>query len=129
MSDFQTRLARLQSAYDELVTRKNEIDLRWSSGIFERYKNPVATAAHAPIFWRYDLDPQTNPLLLERIGVNGAYNTGAMYWNGWCASTSLTSLNQGYQPAACKCLVSSHEMFLSTKPLKRRTVPALIFSG
>jgi 4-O-beta-D-mannosyl-D-glucose phosphorylase len=82
MRDFQTRLARLQAAYDVLVTRKNEIDPRWSNGIFERYKHPVATAAHVPLFWRYDLDPQTNPYLLERIGVNAAFNTGAIYWNG-----------------------------------------------
>ena len=82
MSEFHTRLARLQAAHDELVTRKNEIDPRWSNGLFDRYQYPVATAAHAPLFWRYDLDPQTNPLLIERLAVNGAYNTGAIAWNG-----------------------------------------------
>jgi 4-O-beta-D-mannosyl-D-glucose phosphorylase len=82
MSEFQTRLARLQASYEELVTRKNAIDPRWSNGLFDRYQYPVATAAHAPVFWRYDLDPQTNPLLIERMGVNGAYNTGAIAWNG-----------------------------------------------
>jgi 4-O-beta-D-mannosyl-D-glucose phosphorylase len=82
MSEFQTRLARLQAAYEELITRKNEIDPRWSNGLFNRYQYPVATGAHAPIFWRYDLDPHANPWLIERLGVNAAFNTGAMFWNG-----------------------------------------------
>jgi 4-O-beta-D-mannosyl-D-glucose phosphorylase len=82
MSDFETRLTRLQAAYEELVTRKNPVDPRWNNGLFDRYQNPVVTAAHAPVFWRYDLDPRTNPYLIERIAVNGAFNTGAIAWNG-----------------------------------------------
>lgn len=82
MSDFETRLTRLQAAYEELVTRENPIDPRWNNGLFDRYQNPVVTAAHAPVFWRYDLDPRTNPYLIERIAVNGAFNTGAIAWNG-----------------------------------------------
>jgi len=42
----------------------------------------VLTAAHTPLFWRYDLDPATNPLLMERLGINAAFNVGAMEWNG-----------------------------------------------
>ena len=82
MSDFQKRLSQLQAAYEELITRKNTVDTRWSNGLFDRYLNPVATAAHAPVFWRYDLDPRTNPYLLERIGVNAAFNSGAIALNG-----------------------------------------------
>jgi 4-O-beta-D-mannosyl-D-glucose phosphorylase len=82
MSEFDSRLTRLQAAYEELITRKNEADARWSNGLFTRYKNPVATGAHAPVFWRYDLDPQTNPYLIERMGVNAAFNTGAIFLNG-----------------------------------------------
>ena len=82
MSDFQPRLSQLQAAYEELITRKNSIDPRWSNGLYDRYLNPVVTAAHAPVFWRYDLDPQTNPYLLERMGVNAAFNTGAIALNG-----------------------------------------------
>lgn len=81
MNDFYARLERLEAAYEELVTRKNQIDTRWSNGLFDRYRYPVATGAHAPIFWRYDLDPQSNPHLIERLGVNAAFNTGAMYFN------------------------------------------------
>lgn len=81
MSEFQQRLARLEAAHEALINRKNRVDPRWSNGLFERYLYPVATGAHAPIFWRYDLDPQTNPYLLERIGVNAAFNSGALYFN------------------------------------------------
>ena len=40
------------------------------------------TAAHTPVFWRYDLDEKTNPHLMERLGVNAAFNSGAMLWKG-----------------------------------------------
>ena len=82
MSDFQQRLTRLEAAHEALISQKNQVDLRWSNGLFERYLNPVATGAHAPIFWRYDLDPQTNPYLMERMGVNAAFNSGAISLNG-----------------------------------------------
>ena len=53
-----------------------------SNGIVQRYKNPVITAAHAPLHWRYDFNAATNPLGLERIGVNATFNPGAIKWNG-----------------------------------------------
>src|SRR4051812_8408952 len=43
-------------------------------------KNPVLTAAHIPLDWRYDLNEKTNPLLLERLGINAVLNPGAMKW-------------------------------------------------
>jgi 4-O-beta-D-mannosyl-D-glucose phosphorylase len=52
------------------------------NGIFDRYENPVLTAAHAPITWRYDLDPKTNPFLMERLGVNAVFNAGAILHEG-----------------------------------------------
>ncbi|MEO1624489.1 MAG: glycosidase [Bacteroidota bacterium] len=51
------------------------------NGIFHRWKHPVLTAAHAPIFWRYDLDEQRNPKLMERQGINATFNAGAILWN------------------------------------------------
>jgi 4-O-beta-D-mannosyl-D-glucose phosphorylase len=56
--------------------------LQESNGWFRRYRYPVLTAAHTPLFWRYDLDPATNPLFLERLGINAAFNVGAMEWHG-----------------------------------------------
>jgi len=52
------------------------------NGVFDRWENPVLTAAHAPLFWRYDLDPRRNPFLQERLGVNCVFNVGAIEWNG-----------------------------------------------
>ena len=52
------------------------------NGNFDRYKYPVLTGKHAPVFWRYDLDFNTNPYLMERIGVNAAFNAGAIELNG-----------------------------------------------
>jgi 4-O-beta-D-mannosyl-D-glucose phosphorylase len=80
-TDFETRRERLFRAHEDLIQRPNE-PLDDSNGWFQRYRHPVLTGAHAPLFWRYDLDPVTNPFLMERIGVNAAFNVGAMEWNG-----------------------------------------------
>src|SRR5690242_15034167 len=74
---FQKRLDMLQSAHDKLVSRTNE-QLEESNGIYHRYKYPVLTAQHAPIFWRYDLNETTNPFLAERFGINSVLNPGAI---------------------------------------------------
>ncbi|HYF66757.1 MAG TPA: glycosidase [Ohtaekwangia sp.] len=75
------KVKALFDQHEKLITRKNEPIIP-GNGIYTRYKNPILTAAHAPVFWRYDLNPETNPLLMERIGVNAAFNAGAMEWNG-----------------------------------------------
>lgn len=80
-TDFSKRLAVLNSRYEMLITRPNT-PLADHNGIYQRWENPVLTAAHAPVFWRYDLNPKTNPFLMERIGVNAAFNAGAMLFNG-----------------------------------------------
>lgn len=64
-----------------MTSRKNQVDPDWNNGIVERYRYPVLTADHTPIFWRYDLDPDTNPFLLERLGINAVFNAGAIIWN------------------------------------------------
>ncbi|MDR0798991.1 MAG: glycosidase [Dysgonamonadaceae bacterium] len=78
---FQQRLAAVTAEHEQLLALKNEPVLP-GNGIFERYKNPVLTAAHTPLFWRYDLSPETNPYFMERFGINGTFNSGAMKWNG-----------------------------------------------
>jgi 4-O-beta-D-mannosyl-D-glucose phosphorylase len=80
-ADFEARRERLFRAHEELIQRPNQ-PAADSNGWFQRYRYPVLTGAHAPVFWRYDLDPATNPFLMERIGVNAAFNVGAMEWNG-----------------------------------------------
>lgn len=53
-----------------------------TNGIVQRYNYPVLTAAHAPLHWKYDFNAATNPLGLERIGVNATFNPGAIKWKG-----------------------------------------------
>jgi len=81
MNAYKDRLKQLQTAQEKLITRKNK-RIEPGNGIFFRYKYPVLTAEHAPLAWRYDLNPETNPYMMERIGVNGAFNAGAMKFNG-----------------------------------------------
>jgi 4-O-beta-D-mannosyl-D-glucose phosphorylase len=76
------RLERLVNTHQALLMRRNVVDATWDNGVFDRFRYPVLTAAHAPLTWRYDLNPATNPLLLERLGVNAAFNAGAMLWKG-----------------------------------------------
>jgi 4-O-beta-D-mannosyl-D-glucose phosphorylase len=82
MPIFQEKFERLLSEHDALLSRPNVVDSRWSNGVFERYRYPVVTAAHTPLFWRYDFDPRSNPFLMERMGINGTFNTGAIEMNG-----------------------------------------------
>jgi 4-O-beta-D-mannosyl-D-glucose phosphorylase len=77
---FKKRLERLEQQYRELITRKNEKSEDYN-GIYKRYKYPVLTAAHIPINWRYDLNPERNPYCMERIGVNSTFNAGAIKLN------------------------------------------------
>nr|WP_294950255.1 glycosidase [uncultured Mucilaginibacter sp.] len=81
IQQFKGRLAALQQAYASLIDTDNEIE-GLGNGIFDRYKYPVLTAQHAPITWKYDLDPETNPYLMERFGINAAFNAGAIKFNG-----------------------------------------------
>ena len=82
VESFAARLERLQAAYEALVTRKNEIDTTWYNGVVDRYKYPILTAAHTPLHWRYDLNPVTNPYLMERMGINAVFNAGAIEMEG-----------------------------------------------
>ena len=79
---FEKRLAKLKKEHKKLITKKNKkIDKNYN-GIYHRYKRPVVTAAHIPLNWRYDLNYDTNPFLMQRIGVNAAFNSGAIYVDG-----------------------------------------------
>src|ERR1051325_11940422 len=81
-SSFSTRLTFLRRSQSAHLKRKNAVDPAWNNGIYERYVHPVITAKHVPIEWRYDLNPKTNPFLLERLGINATLNAGAIEWNG-----------------------------------------------
>jgi 4-O-beta-D-mannosyl-D-glucose phosphorylase len=81
MSDFAEKKAKLFAEHERLISRRN-MPVEESNGIFRRYQYPVLTAAHTPVFWRYDLNEQTNPFLMERIGINATMNAGAIKLNG-----------------------------------------------
>jgi 4-O-beta-D-mannosyl-D-glucose phosphorylase len=81
MPDFKQKVDALFAGHEALVTKKNT-PRNESNGIYTRWQNPVLTAAHAPIYWRYDLNEKTNPLLLERQGVNAVFNAGAILYQG-----------------------------------------------
>ena len=81
MSEFSERKAKVFDAYEKLIDRKNE-KTDYMGGAYDRYKYPVLTADHAPVIWRYDLDPETNPFFMERLGINAVLNSGAIELNG-----------------------------------------------
>ena len=81
MNRYNNRLHILKKEHESLISRKNKMIFS-ENGIFERYKYPILTAAHTPLEWRYDLNPETNPYLMERIGVNATMKSGAIKWNG-----------------------------------------------
>jgi len=81
MQNFEQRLSLLHNYSEKLICSPNK-SVPVSNGIYTRYENPVLTADHAPLFWRYDLNPETNPFLMERIGINATFNAGAIKFNG-----------------------------------------------
>ncbi len=78
---FDERLRQLLARHQALIDCPNEIDPE-SNGVYERYRRPVLTADHTPVWWRYDLDYQRNPHLMERLGINSVFNPGAIELDG-----------------------------------------------
>ena len=66
---------------EKLLARKNEKS-DFYNGVFDRYEYPVLTREHIPLTWRYDLNPDTNPYFMERLGINAVMNSGAIELNG-----------------------------------------------
>jgi 4-O-beta-D-mannosyl-D-glucose phosphorylase len=79
-NDFFERITKLEQEQELLLQQSNDKE-DTGNGIFDRYQNPVLTAAHTPINWRYDLNADTNPHLMERFGINAVLNAGAIKWN------------------------------------------------
>ena len=74
---FHKRVTTLTSAFNDLVTKRN-MPLESVNGIYERYENPVLTAAHVPLTWRFDFNEKANPFFMERFGINAVFNSGAI---------------------------------------------------
>lgn len=73
---------QIEAQYEALIAKKNEIDTRYENGIYDRWVNPVLTRAHVPPFWCYDPNPETNPFMMQRLGINAAFNSGALLVDG-----------------------------------------------
>ena len=80
MQTFNEKLAHERTKQEALLTRKNKISDEYN-GTYDRWVNPVLTREHAPILWRYDLNPETNPYFMERLGINAVLNAGAIELN------------------------------------------------
>jgi 4-O-beta-D-mannosyl-D-glucose phosphorylase len=78
---FHSRLQELTARYKEVTTKKN-VKEPCGNGIYDRYADPVLTREHVPLTWTYDLNPEANPWLEERLGINCVFNPGAIYFNG-----------------------------------------------
>ena len=81
LPEFSQKVKNLFEEHEKLITRKNR-KRPYSYGIYDKYEHPVVTDRHTPVFWRYDLDPASNPHLLERMGINATFNPGAIELNG-----------------------------------------------
>lgn len=79
--NFKERKQELIANHEALISKKN-FPVDYSNGVFQRYVNPILTAEHTPLFWRYDFDEVSNPYLMERIGMNATLNSGAIKWHG-----------------------------------------------
>ena len=80
--EFNKRLQKLQKQQENLITRINKKIKKNYNGIYYRYKYPILTDEHTPVHWRYDLNPATNPYLMERMGINAVFNAGAILLEG-----------------------------------------------
>ncbi|HPS81536.1 MAG TPA: glycosidase, partial [Candidatus Limiplasma sp.] len=72
----------LMAEYETLIARPNEVNQHFYNGLYERYRYPVLTREHTPPFWMYDANPSSNPYMMQRMGVNCAFNSGAILLNG-----------------------------------------------
>ncbi|NLR93389.1 glycoside hydrolase family 130 protein [Flammeovirga agarivorans] len=79
--NFKEKLVDIIEKQEVLLSKKNTPSEAYN-GIFTKYKHPIITAEHTPVYWRYDLNEATNPLLQERIGMNATFNAGAIRFNG-----------------------------------------------
>lgn len=79
--EFDQKLSDLLRKHGELIARKNA-PAHGGNGVFDRWVYPIITAAHTPILWRYDLDYETNPHLMERMAINSTFNAGAIELDG-----------------------------------------------
>lgn len=78
---FQEKVKAVREKHEKLLTRVN-LPLEDGNGIYEKYLNPIITAEHTPLEWRYDFNEKDNPYFMQRIMMNATLNSGAIKLNG-----------------------------------------------
>ena len=63
MISFQEKVKSLRERYEQLIIKANEPE-EFGNGIYTRYKNPILTAEHTPLEWRYDFNEKENTILI-----------------------------------------------------------------
>ena len=79
---YTAKITELLKNYKEVISKPNKVSTKFYNGVYDRWENPVLTRDHIPVFWKYDMNPETNPYSMERLGVNATFNSGAIYLNG-----------------------------------------------
>ena len=74
---FVEKMEKEIKKYEDLIIKKNRKS-DFYNGIYDRWVNPVITRDHIPPFWKYDMNPESNPFFMERLGVNAVFNAGAI---------------------------------------------------
>jgi 4-O-beta-D-mannosyl-D-glucose phosphorylase len=80
-AQYKKKVQELFREHEKLIRRKN-VKAKSGNGVYHRYAYAVLTAEHTPLFWRYDFDSNSNPHLMERMGINATFNAGAMEYEG-----------------------------------------------
>lgn len=75
---FEERLEGLRRQHELLLSRKNTPE--YVNGVYERWTNPIVTDAHVPLEWKYDMNKESNPFLMQRVGIHATFNSGAIKW-------------------------------------------------
>ena len=95
---------------EKLLSRKNEKS-DFYNGVFDRYVNPVLTRDMIPLTWRYDLNEETNPFFMERLGINAVMNSGAIYLNGKYYLVARIEGNDRFVCSRCSSRNCPHKRF------------------
>ena len=78
-AEYNNKVKLLRERHEQLLSMPNR-KKEYGNGIYDKYENPILTAKHAPLEWRYDFCEKDNPYLMERIMVNATLNSGAIKW-------------------------------------------------
>lgn len=78
---FKQRKKAVVEEHLAVLNKKNHAILP-GNGIYLKFIDPILTAEHVPLEWRYDFCKKSNPFFMERIGVNATFNAGAIKWKG-----------------------------------------------